>query len=159
LVNPGNGESAREPSDVQRAASALGRKVLVLNASAPNDIDAAFATMQQRRADGLLVSGDPFLSSRHQQIVALATRDAIPAIYGNSEFIAEGGLMSYGNDIPDAYRRAGIYITKILKGASPADLPIDQSTKFEFVINLKTAKALGLTVPTSLLSTADEVIE
>jgi putative ABC transport system substrate-binding protein len=159
LVNPRNGESAREPSDVQRAASALGRQVLVLNASAPNDIDAAFTAMQQRRADGLLVTGDPFLSSRRQQIVALATRDAVPAIYGNSEFVAEGGLMSYGNDIPDAYRRAGIYITKILKGASPADLPIDQATKFEFVINLKTAKALGLTVPASLLSTADEVIE
>jgi putative tryptophan/tyrosine transport system substrate-binding protein len=159
LVNPGNGESAREPSDVQQAASTLGRQVLVLNASAPSDIDAAFATMQQRRADGLLVTGDPFLTSRRQQIVALATRDAVPAIYANSEFVAEGGLMSYGNNIPDAYRRAGIYVTQILKGASPADLPIDQATKFEFVINLKTAKALGLTVPSTLLATADEVIE
>jgi putative tryptophan/tyrosine transport system substrate-binding protein len=159
LVNPRNGESAREPGDVQRAASALGRQVLVLNASAPSDIDVAFATMQQRHADGLLVTGDPFLSSRRQQIVALATRDAIPAIYGNSDFIAEGGLMSYGNDIPDAYRRAGIYITQIMKGASPADLPIDQATKFEFVINLKTAKALGLTVPDKLLGLANEVTE
>jgi ABC-type uncharacterized transport system substrate-binding protein len=159
LINPRNSESAREPSDVQRAARNFGQQVLVLNANAPSDIDAAFATMQQQRANGLLVSGDPFLSSRRQQIVALATRDAIPAIYANSEFIAEGGLMSYGNDIPDAYRRAGIYVTQILRGALPADLPIDQATKFEFVINLKTAKRLGLNIPQTMLATADEVIE
>jgi putative ABC transport system substrate-binding protein len=159
LVNPKNSESAHEPSDVEQAARILRLQVLVLNASAPSDIDAAFATMRQRHADGLLVTGDPFLSSRRQQIVALATRDAIPAIYANSEFIAEGGLMSYGNDIPDAYRRAGIYVTRILKGASRADLPIDQATKFEFVINLKTAKALGLTIPPGVLALADEVIE
>jgi len=159
LVNPRNPESAREPGEVQQAALTLGRQVLILNASAPSEIDAAFATMRQRRADALLVSADPFFTSRRQQIVALATRDAIPAIYANSEFVAEGGLMSYGNDIPDAYRRAGIYVARILKGASPADLPIDQATKFELVINLKTAKALGLTVPPTLLATADEVIE
>ena len=159
LVNPRNGESAREPSDVQQAARTLGRQVLVLDASASSEIDAAFATMRQRRADALLVSGDPFFTSRRQQIVALATRDAMPAMYANNEFVAEGGLMSYGNDIPDGYRRAGIYVARILKGASPADLPIDQATKFEFVINLKTAKALGLEVPPMLLARADEVIE
>ena len=156
LVNPRNGESAREPSDVQQAARTLGRQVLVLDASASSEID---ATMRQRRADALLVSGDPFFTSRRQQIVALATRDAMPAMYANNEFVAEGGLMSYGNDIPDGYRRAGIYVARILKGASPADLPIDQATKFEFVINLKTAKALGLEVPPMLLARADEVIE
>jgi ABC-type uncharacterized transport system substrate-binding protein len=159
LANPANPESARVPSDVQQAARTLGRQVLVLNASAPSEIDAAFATLRQGRANALLVGGDPFFTTRRQQIVALAARDAIPAMYSNSEFVAEGGLMSYGNDVPDTYRRAGIYVARILNGASPSDLPIDQATKFEFVINLKTAKSLGLEVPPGLSARADEVIE
>jgi putative ABC transport system substrate-binding protein len=131
----------------------------VFNASSPSEIDAAFATMRKRRAGALLVEADPFLSSRSQQIVALAARDAIPAMYSNREPIEEGGLISYGNDTADAYRRAGVHVGRILNGASPADLPVDQATKFEFVINLKTAKTLGLDVPPGLSARADEVIE
>jgi putative ABC transport system substrate-binding protein len=157
FVNPNNLESARA-IDAQDAARTLGWQLLVLNASTPSEIDTAFATLRQRRADVLLI-GDPFYSTRRQQIVALAARDAIPAIYTSREFIEEGGLISYGNDISDVYRRAGIYAGRILKGEKPADLPVDQATKFEIVINLKTAKALGITVPPTLLARADEVIE
>jgi ABC-type uncharacterized transport system substrate-binding protein len=159
LANPKLPESARMPSDAQEAARTLGRQLLVLHASTPSEIDAAFATMRQRRAGALLVGGDPFFSSRRQQIVALAARDAIPAMYTNREFVEEGGLMSYGNDTLDNYRRAGVYVGRILNGASPADLPVDQATKFEFVINLKTAKTLGLEMPPGLSARADEVIE
>ena len=159
LTNPKLPESARATSDAQEAARTLGHQLLVLHASAPTEIDTAFAALRQARAGALLVSGDPFFSSRRQQIVTLAARDAIPALYFNRELVAEGGLMSYGNDIPDAYRRAGVYVGRILNGASPADLPIDQATKFEFVINLKTAKALGLIVPNAMQLLADEVIE
>jgi putative tryptophan/tyrosine transport system substrate-binding protein len=159
LVNPTLLESARMPSEAQEAARILGRQSLVLNASTSTEIDAAFAAMRQRDAGALFVGGDPFFSGRRQQIVALAARDAIPAMYTNREFVEEGGLMSYGNDTADGYRRAGVYVGRILNGASPADLPVDQATKFEFLINLKTAKTLGLDVPPGLSARADEVIE
>jgi putative tryptophan/tyrosine transport system substrate-binding protein len=159
LVNPNTPESARVPQDLLETTRTLGRQLLVLNASSRSEIDTAFATLRQRRADALLVSSDPFLSSRQQQIVALAGRDAIPTMYFNREFVADGGLMSYGNDIADVYRRAGLYVGRILKGEKPAELPVDQATKFEFVINLTTAKTLGIEVPPMLLARADEVIE
>jgi ABC-type uncharacterized transport system substrate-binding protein len=159
MTNPKFPESAQTLNGVEEAARTLGRQLLVINASVPSEIDTAFATLRQRHADALLVSADPFLRSRRQQIVALAARDAIPAMYTNREYVAVGGLMSYGNDLPDAYRRAGLYVARILKGEKSADLPVDQASRFEFVINLKTAKALGLDVPPSLLARADEVIE
>jgi ABC-type uncharacterized transport system substrate-binding protein len=159
LVNPKLPESARTRSDAQEAARALGRQLLVLDASTASEIDAAFATMRQRRAGALLIGADPFFSSRLQQIVALAVRDAIPAMYVNREFVEEGGLMSYGNDTADSYRRAGVYVGRILNGAAPASLPVDQATKFEFVINLKAAQTLGLEVPPGLSARAEEVIE
>ena len=159
LVNPKLPEAVRTQQDAQEAARALGSQLSVLNASTPGEIDAAFATLRQQRAGALIVAGDPFYSTRRQQIVALAARDAIPALYFNREFVEEGGLMSYGNDITDAYRLAGLYVGRILKGEKPADLPINQATKFAFVINLKAAKTLGITVPLPLLGRADEVIE
>ena len=159
LVNPKLPEAARTVSHVQEAAHTLGRQLFVLNASSPNEIDTAFASMRRRSVGALLVGADPFFTSRRQQIVALAVRDAIPAMYANREFIAEGGLMSYGNDTVDAYRRAGVYVGRILNGASPSALPVDQATKFELVINRKTANALRLEVPPKLLFSADEVIE
>jgi putative ABC transport system substrate-binding protein len=159
LVNPKLPESARMQSEAHEAARTLGRQLLVLNASSASDIDPAFATMREWRVGALLVAADPFLSSRSQQIVALAARDAIPAMYSNRESIEEGGLMSYGNDTADAYRRSGVHVGRIRNGASPADLPVDQATKFELVVNVKAAKAIGLTIPESFLARADEVIE
>jgi putative ABC transport system substrate-binding protein len=159
MVNPRNPESAQWISSAREAARTLGRQLLILNASAPAEIESAFATLPQRRVGALLAGGDPFLTARRQQIVALAARDAIPAIYSNREYVAEGGLMSYGNDIPDVYRRTGVYAGRVLKGEKPADLPVDLATRFEFVINLKTANALGLAVPPTLLARADDVIE
>ena len=159
LVNPKLPESARLQREGHEAARTLGRQLLVLNASSASEIDAAFATMRERRAGALLVGADPFLASRTQQIVALAARDAIPAMYSVRESIEEGGLMTYGSDTPDGYRRAGVHVGRILNGALPADLPVDQATKFQFVINLKTAKTLGLEVPPGLSARADEVIE
>jgi putative tryptophan/tyrosine transport system substrate-binding protein len=159
LVNPKLPESTRTQSDAHEAAHNLGQQLLVLNASTGSEINAAFATMRQRSAGALLVGADPYLTSRRQQIVALAARDAIPAMYLNREFVEEGGLIAYGNDTPDNYRRAGVQVGRILNGASAADLPVDQATKFEFLINLKTAKMLGLEVPPGLSARADEVIE
>jgi putative tryptophan/tyrosine transport system substrate-binding protein len=159
LLNPKLPESARMQSEGHEAARKLGQQLLVLNASSASEIDAAFATMRERHAGALLIGADPFLSSRSQQIVALAARDAIPTLYSNRQDAEEGGLMSYGNDTADGYRRAGVYVGRILNGASPADLPVDQATKFEFVINLKTAKSLGIDVPPGLSARADDVIE
>ena len=159
LANPKQVEAARIVSDTREAARALGWQLIVLNASSPNEIDAAFAKLRQQRAGALFIGADPFFGSRRQQIVALAAREAIPAMYSNREFIEEGGLMSYGNDTEDAYRRAGLHVARVLKGEKPADLPVDQAIKFEFLINRKTAKALGLEVPAKLLFSADEVIE
>jgi putative ABC transport system substrate-binding protein len=159
LINPKQPEAARMQSEAQDAVRALGAQLLLLEVSTPREIDASFAKMRERRVAALLVSSDPFLSSRTQQIVALAGRDAIPAISSNRDFVVEGGLISYGNDTADAYRRAGIYVGRILGGASPAELPIDQATKFELVINLSTAKMLGIEVPPGLSARADEVIE
>jgi putative ABC transport system substrate-binding protein len=159
LVNPTNSTTERITSDVQEAARAKGVQLLILKADAENEIDAAFAPLGHQRADALVVSTDPFFTSRREQLVALASRHAVPAIYEWREFAAAGGLISYGPSLTAANRQVGVYTGKILKGAKPADLPVQQPTTFELVINLKTAKALGLTVPQSILARADEVIE
>jgi ABC-type uncharacterized transport system substrate-binding protein len=144
---------------VRDAARSLGLQLHVLNASTEREINTAFGTLVELRAGALVVSVDPFLSNQRAQIVALAARHAVPAIYGLREFATSGGLMSYGNDLADAYRQSGIYAGKILKGAKPADLPVQQVVRVEFIINLKTANTLGLTFPITLLGRADEVIE
>ena len=159
LANPSNPITEPEIRSLQDAARALGLQAHVLQASTASEIDAAFGTLVELRAGGLAVSADAFLNSRRDQVVALAARHAVPAIYAIRETAAAGGLMSYGPDLTDFYRQTGIYTGKILKGATPADLPVQQVVKLELVINLKTAKALGLTVPQPLLGRADEVIE
>ena len=160
LVNPANAPTAETTlREVQEAARAIGLQIHVLNASTSREIDAAFATLARERPDALFVAADAFFTSRRVQIATLAARDRIPAAYSIRDFVAAGGLMSYGTDIADRFRQVGVYTGNILKGAKPADLPVVQSTKFEFVINLKTAKALGLTIPETLLATADEVIQ
>src|SRR6516164_160904 len=158
LVNPSYLGAETQSRDLQAAARTLGLQIRTLNASAERDIDAAFNTLVQLRADGLVISSDPFLTSRIEQLAALALRHAVPAIF-QYEFAAAGGLMSYGASITDGYRLIGTYVGRILKGEKPADLPVQQTTKVELVINLKTAKALGITVPLPLLGRADEVIE
>jgi len=159
LVNPNYPPYASDVHEVQSAAQTIGRQLFVLKADSPQTIDLAIATLVAQRADALLVSGDPFLESRSQQIVVLTTRHAVPAMYNFRESIVSGGLMSYGVNITNNYRQLGQYAGRILKGESPADLPIMFPAKFDLVINLTTAKALGLTVPPMLLARADEVIE
>jgi putative tryptophan/tyrosine transport system substrate-binding protein len=160
LVNPGNTSVAEATvREVEKAAPTMGLQIQILNASTVTEIDAAFATLAREHLDVLLVAGDAFLLSRRVQLATLTARDRIPAAYAVREPVEAGGLMSYGTDIADAFRQIGVYTGSILKGAKPADLPVLQSTKFEFVINLHTARALGIEVPPGVISIADEVIE
>ena len=159
LVNLNNAGAERVMRGVQEAARAKGVQLPILTASTEAEIDAAFASLVQLHASALVVGGEPFLNSRREQLVALASRHAVPAIYQFREFAVAGGLISYGPSLTADFRLVGTYAGKILKGAKPADLPVEQPAKFELVINLKTAKALGLTVPLAILARADEVIE
>jgi putative tryptophan/tyrosine transport system substrate-binding protein len=159
LVNPSDPEGRSEPPDALDAARRLNLKLVVLNASTEREIDTAFATIAEQKVGGVVVASDPFFIGRRDQIVDLAARRAIPAIYSNREFAAAGGLVSYGNSVPEAYRHAGLYVGRLLRGAKPSDLPVERLTKFEFVINLTTSKTLGLKIPASFLSLADDLIE
>jgi putative tryptophan/tyrosine transport system substrate-binding protein len=159
IVNPKSPNADVQLKDAQAAARALGQQIHVFNASTENEIDAAFALVAKQKSDALLVGTDPFFTSQRDRLVALAAKNRIPAVYSLRDYAQAGGLMSYGASLTDAYRQAGIYAGRILKGAKPTDLPVMQSTKFELIINLKTAKALGLEVPDRLLALADEVIE
>jgi putative tryptophan/tyrosine transport system substrate-binding protein len=160
LVNPANGPTVEATlREVQEPARLIGLQIEVLNASTIREIDAAFASIARERYDALFVAGDALFTSRRVQFATLATRDRIPAAYSHRDFVAAGGLMSYGSDYVDRFRQVGVYTGKVLGGDKPADLPVQQSTKFEFVINLQTARALGLDVPPTLLARADEVIE
>jgi putative tryptophan/tyrosine transport system substrate-binding protein len=159
LVNPNNGYSEPMIRDVEEAASAKGIQLKILKASTESEIDAAFATIANLHVDGLVIGDDPFFVAQQKQLVALATRYLIPTTYQFREFAAAGGLVSYGPSLSAAIRQAGVYAGKIVKGAKPADLPVVQPTKFELVVNLRTAKALGIDVPPMLLARADEVIE
>jgi putative tryptophan/tyrosine transport system substrate-binding protein len=159
LVNPTSPTAETTLRDVESAGRAMGLQIQVLNASTSREIDTAFATFVRERPDAVFVSADPFLNSRRAQLVNLASRHAVPAAFSNRDFVEIGGLMSYGANIADAFRQIGAYTGRILKGAKPADLPVVQASKFELVINAQTARMLGLTVPTTLLASADEVIE
>ena len=159
LVNPTNENVEGVTKDVVAAGAALGVQIDVVQARDSRQIESAFATLVRNKADGLLVGADSFLFNRRVQIATLATRHTVPTVYFNRECTEAGGLMSYGTNTPEMHRQLGVYTSRILKGAKPADLPVVQSTKFEFVINLSTAKALGLEIPPTLVARADEVIE
>jgi putative tryptophan/tyrosine transport system substrate-binding protein len=159
LVNPNNPNTNGHVKDTQTAAAALRVELKVLTARVPRDIDASFATLVQQGVGALLVGGDPLFNSSREQLVSLAARHAIPTIYLQREYVEAGGLMSYSSSQADAYRQVGVYVGRILKGEKPTDLPVLQPTKLDLVINLKTARALGLTVPLTLQASADEVIE
>jgi putative ABC transport system substrate-binding protein len=159
LVDSHSPDAEAERREVQAAANAIGQQLVIVDVNSDQEIEAAFAEFVQRGAGALLTGAGAFLNSRREHIVALAARHALPSIYALREFVSAGGLMCYDTSITEAYRQAGVYAGRILKGARPSDLPVVQSTKFELVINLKTAKALGLTIPDKMLALADEVIE
>src|SRR5262245_17188371 len=160
LVNPANpGEAEFTVRDVETAARAMGLQIQVLNASNGREIDTAFTSLARDRPDALFVGGDQLFTLRHVQLVHLASRHGVPATYGGRRVAEAGGLMTYGTNTADSYRQTGVYVGRILKGAKPADLPVEQSTKFELIINAQTARTLGLDVPPTLLARADEVIE
>jgi putative ABC transport system substrate-binding protein len=159
LMNPNHPSGEIEMQAAETAARSLGKKMPVFKASNEPDLDAAFATMVQQQVGALVVSSDPFFWSRRGKVISLAERYALPAIYYLPEFAWAGGLMAYGNSLPDIYRLVGVYVGRILKGEKPADLPVEQPTKFDMVINLKTAKSLGIAVPDKMIALADEVIE
>jgi ABC-type uncharacterized transport system substrate-binding protein len=159
LTHPNSPDALEELRDLNTAAKAIGQELLVVSATSEREFEAAFASIVQHRAGALLIGQDPFLFQAGGQLVALAARHRIPAIYGNSELVSAGALISYGASLPDAWRLAGGYAGRILKGAKPADLPVVQPTKFELIINVKTARTLGLEIPPTLLARADEVIE
>jgi putative tryptophan/tyrosine transport system substrate-binding protein len=159
LINPQNANAKRDIAAVQEAASVLGLHALILSASTKGDLETAFATLVQEKGGALLVNADVFFTSQRDQLVTMAARQAVPAIYVWREFCEAGGLISYGPSLAGGYRQCGLYVGRVLNGAKPSDLPVIQPTKFELVINLKTAKALGLTLPLIMQMTADEVIE
>jgi len=159
LINPNYQEAEGQSHDLREAAGKLGQQIHIMNARTEGEIDTAFATFKRLQVNALLLSSDPFFVSRRSRLIALAARYAIPAVYDFREFAIDGGLLSYGANLADGYRRVGVYTGKILDGTKPADLPVQQSTKFELVINLKTAKTLGIEIPPTLFALADEVIE
>jgi putative tryptophan/tyrosine transport system substrate-binding protein len=159
LVNPAAGISEAEQKQLESVAASFGVQIVAVNATSASEIDAAFAKLSQQKVDALIISPDAVLADRRDQLVALAAQHAVPTVYFEREFVADGGLISYGVPLRESYHQAGIYAGRIVRGAKAAELPIVQATRFELVINLKTAKALGLTIPDKLLALADEVIE
>lgn len=158
-LNPSNPSSEAEVEGGRTAARALGVELRVLPARTERELDESFSALKDQRVDALVVSPDPFFDSRRDRLVTLAAQLAIPAKYGWREYVVAGGLMSYGTNLPDSYRRAGVYVGRILKGEKPADIPVQLPTRFEFVVNVQTAKTIGIEIPAALLARADEVIE